>query len=70
VIAKDRFRKSSFLSISRCVGVRRLPDGEVALRDTKNPALSAPHFTPVELDVFTTGEPNLQPVALREAVHA
>ena len=36
VISEDRFRKSSFSGAGGCVEVRLLPDGRIALRDSKD----------------------------------
>ncbi len=55
MIAHDRFRKSSFSGGTGCVEVRRLPDGRIALRDSKHPGLPPHHFTPAEWNAFLAG---------------
>jgi hypothetical protein len=55
VISKDRFRKTSFSGASGCVEVRLLPDGRIALRDSKDPQLPPHHFTPLEWSAFLAG---------------
>jgi hypothetical protein len=55
VISLDRFRKSSFSGGGGCVEVRRLPDGRVALRDSKDRDLAPHHFTPAEWNAFLAG---------------
>lgn len=58
MISLDQFRKSTFSSTNGCVEVRRLPDGRVALRDSKDVALPAHHFTPIEWTAFLQGVRN------------
>jgi hypothetical protein len=55
VIAQDLFRKSSFSGTANCVEVRRLPDGRIALRDSKDRTLPPHHFTPAEWTAFLAG---------------
>lgn len=55
MISLDRFRKSSFSGGGGCVEVRRLPDGRVALRDSKDRDLAPHHFTPAEWNAFLAG---------------
>lgn len=55
MIARDRFRKSSFSTAGSCVEVRRLPDGRIALRDSKDTTLPPHHFTPTEWLAFLAG---------------
>jgi hypothetical protein len=55
VISNDRFRKSSFSGGTGCVEIRRLPDGRIALRDSKDPTLPPHHFTPTEWNAFLAG---------------
>jgi hypothetical protein len=55
VIATDHFRKSSFSGSGGCVEVRLLPDGRIALRDSKDPQLPPHHFTPLEWSAFLAG---------------
>jgi hypothetical protein len=55
VISYDEFRKSSFSGSSGCVEVSRLPDGGIALRDSKDPELPPHHFTPAEWTAFLAG---------------
>ena len=55
MISHDYFRKSSFSSSANCVEVRLLPDGRIALRDSKDTALPAHHFTPIEWEAFLAG---------------
>jgi Domain of unknown function (DUF397) len=53
------WRKSSFSNgQSNCVEVAFLPDGEVAVRDSKNPDGAALVFTPGEWDAFIAGARN------------
>jgi hypothetical protein len=54
MISED-YRKSTFSSASGCVEVRRLPDGRIALRDTKDRRLPPHHFTPAEWNAFLAG---------------
>jgi hypothetical protein len=53
------WRKSSFSGENgnggNCVEVAFLPDGGVAVRDTKDRALGAHRFTPGEWDAFVAG---------------
>jgi hypothetical protein len=55
VISHDRFRKSSFSGGSGCVEVRLLPDGNIALRDSKDLSLPPNHFSPTAWDAFLAG---------------
>lgn len=55
MISADSFRKSSFSGSGGCVEVRRLPDGHIALRDSKNISLPPYHFTPHEWTAFLAG---------------
>ncbi|HEY0689337.1 MAG TPA: DUF397 domain-containing protein [Kribbella sp.] len=55
MISNDRFRKSSFSGGGGCVEVCRLPDGRIALRDTKDRSLPPHHFTPTEWNAFLAG---------------
>jgi hypothetical protein len=55
VISFDRFRKSSFSGGTGCVEVCRLPDGRIALRDSKDRDLPPHHFTPAEWNAFLAG---------------
>jgi uncharacterized protein DUF397 len=55
VISNDRFRKSSFSGGSGCVEVRRLPDGRIAVRDSKHPSLVPNHYTPTAWEAFLSG---------------
>jgi hypothetical protein len=52
-----RWFKSSFSSGNEngCVEVAFLPDGGVALRDTKDRSLPAHHYTAAEWDAFLAG---------------
>lgn len=58
MISVDHFRKSSFSSVTGCVEVRQLPDGRVALRDSKDVSLPAHVFTAVEWTAFLAGVRN------------
>ena len=58
MISFDEFRKSSYSSQTGCVEVRRLPDGRIALRDSKDISLPPHHFTPIEWDAFLAGVRN------------
>lgn len=55
VISNDSFRKSSFSGTSGCVEVRRLPDGRIVLRDSKDVSLPPHHFTAAEWTAFLDG---------------
>ena len=55
MISTDRFRKSSFSGAGGCVEVRLLPDGQIALRDSKDVSLPPHHFTPTEWTAFLAG---------------
>lgn len=55
MISHDRFRKSSFSGGSGCVEVCLLPDGRIALRDSKDPSLPPHHFTAAEWNAFLAG---------------
>lgn len=52
-----RWRKSTFSSGNggSCVEVAFLPDGGVAIRDTKDRSLPPHHYTPAEWDAFVAG---------------
>jgi hypothetical protein len=58
VISYDQFQKSTFSGTGGCVEVRRLPDGRIALRDSKDVSLPPHHFTPVEWTAFLAGVRN------------
>jgi hypothetical protein len=60
VISLDQFRKSSFSSAGGCVEVRQLPDGRIALRDSKDASLPPHHFTPREWRAFLAGVRNCE----------
>jgi hypothetical protein len=55
VISQDRFRKSSFSGGGSCVEVRLLPDGQVAVRDSKQPGLPPNRYSPTAWDAFLAG---------------
>lgn len=55
MIAYDQFRKSTFSGAGGCVEVRRLPDGRIAMRDSKDTTLPPHHFTPAEWRAFLAG---------------
>jgi hypothetical protein len=55
VISYRTFRKSSFSGGANCVEVCRLPDGRIALRDSKAPELRPHLFTPAEWTAFLAG---------------
>ena len=55
MISHNRFRKSSFSGSAGCVEVRLLPDGRIALRDSKNPNLPPHHFSAAEWNAFLAG---------------
>lgn len=50
-----RFRTSSFCNLNGCVEVAPLPDGGVALRDSKDTELAPHRFTAAEWDAFVLG---------------
>jgi hypothetical protein len=56
-LAGAQWRKSSFSggSGNGCVEVAFLPDGGVAVRDTKNRALPAHRYTAPEWEAFLSG---------------
>lgn len=58
MISLDRFRKSTFSSAGGCVEVRRLLDGRIALRDSKDVSQPPHHFTDVEWTAFLAGVRN------------
>ncbi len=58
MISTHEYRKSSFSVDGGCVEVRRLPDGTVSLRDSKDPSLPAHSFTPREWTAFLAGVRN------------
>lgn len=58
MISRDRFRKSSYSSAGGCVEVKWLPDGRIAVRDSKDVTLPPHHFTPVEWGAFLAGVRN------------
>lgn len=51
------WRKSSFSGGNGggCVEVAFLPDGRIAVRDTKDRSLPPHHYTPAEWDAFVAG---------------
>jgi Domain of unknown function (DUF397) len=55
MISQDRFRKSSFSGGGGCVEVRLLPDGRIAVRDSKQPDLPASSHTPTAWEAFLAG---------------
>ena len=55
MISFDRFRKSSFSGGGGCVEVRLLPDGRIALRDSKDTSLAPNHYTPTAWTAFLAG---------------
>ena len=55
MISHDRFRKSTYSGGVNCVEVRLLPDGRIALRDSKDPSLPPHRFTPDEWNAFLAG---------------
>jgi hypothetical protein len=55
VISHEQFRKSSFSGGGGCVEVRLLPDGHIALRDSKDLSLAPNHYTPTAWKAFLTG---------------
>lgn len=57
-IPAPHYRISSFCGTGGCVAVAALPDGSVALRDSKDEALSPHVFTPEEWDAFVAGVRN------------
>jgi hypothetical protein len=55
VISHDRFRKSSFSSAGGCVEVRCLPDGRVAVRDSKDLGRAPHRHSPTAWTAFLAG---------------
>lgn len=58
MISAEGFRKSTFSSDAGCVEVRRIPHGNIFLRDSKDPAKAAHEFTPREWVAFLAGVRN------------
>jgi Domain of unknown function (DUF397) len=58
MISAEDYRKSTFSSNGNCVEVRRIADGNISLRDSKNPAKPAHEFTPQEWVAFLAGVRN------------
>ena len=56
-LSDAQWRKSSFSggNGNSCVEVAFLPDGDVAVRDTKNRALPAHRYTAAEWEAFVAG---------------
>jgi Domain of unknown function (DUF397) len=55
VISHDQFRKSSFSGGGGCVEVRLLPDGHIAVRDSKDPSILPNHYKPTAWTAFLAG---------------
>ena len=55
MISHDQFRKSSFSGGANCVEARLLPDGRIAVRDSKQPGLPPNHYSPTAWDAFLAG---------------
>jgi hypothetical protein len=55
VISHDQFRKSSFSGGVNCVEVCLLPDGHIAVRDSKQSSLPPNHYTPNAWTAFLAG---------------
>lgn len=53
----DHFRRSTFCNGGACVEVAARSEGDILVRDAKNPDPSAPvlHFTKIEWDAFLAG---------------
>lgn len=58
MISTRDFRKSTFSGNGGCVEVRRLDDGTIAVRDSKDPSLPPHHFTRTEWTAFLAGVRN------------
>jgi hypothetical protein len=58
MISTGEFRKSTFSGNGGCVEVRRLGNGSVAVRDSKDPRKPAHEFTPQEWVAFLAGVRN------------
>jgi hypothetical protein len=54
-LTRAAWRKSSFSGDTSCVEFAPVPDGTVALRDSKNPEADALVFTRDEIDAFLLG---------------
>jgi hypothetical protein len=50
-----RFRRSSFCGNGQCVEVATLPDGSVAVRDSKSPGHPPKFYTPAQWSAFVLG---------------
>jgi hypothetical protein len=49
------YKVSSFCSLGNCVEVGLAPDGDIAVRDSKVPAVAPLRFTPEEWRDFVAG---------------
>ncbi|MGH3615549.1 MAG: DUF397 domain-containing protein [Pseudonocardia sp.] len=58
MISTEKYSKSSFSGNGGCVEVRRLGDGGVSLRDSKDASKPAHKFTPEEWRAFLAGVRN------------
>ena len=55
MISTNEYRKSSFSGGGECVEVRLLENGEIGVRDSKNPATPPLVFTQPEWRAFLNG---------------
>jgi hypothetical protein len=55
MISHDQFRKSSFSGGGGCVEVRCLPNGRIAVRDSKDLGLPPNDFSPNAWKAFLAG---------------
>jgi hypothetical protein len=60
MISIGKYRKSSFSGNGGCVEVCRLTNGNISLRDSKNPAKPAHQFNPTEWRAFLAGVRNAE----------
>lgn len=55
MISYEQFRKSSFSGGANCVEARLLPDGRIAVRDSKQPSLPPNDYSPAAWAAFLAG---------------
>lgn len=55
MISQDHFRKSSFSAGSGCVEVCLLPEGDIAVRDSKHPDVTPNHYSATAWKAFLAG---------------
>jgi len=60
MISIGKYQKSSFSGNGGCVEVCRMTNGNISLRDSKNPAKPAHEFNPREWRAFLAGVRNAE----------